>query len=71
MVEHDDAIGIEDGVDPMGDRDDGTILEHATPQRRLQECIRLDVNGGLYPLVLVDGLSHLSTVVTVSFLNLQ
>lgn len=64
MVEHDDAIGIENGVDPMSDRNDGTILEHTTSQRCLQESIRLDVNGGLHRLALV--IWHLSL-----FSNLQ
>ena len=70
MVEHDDAIGIENGVDPMSNGDYGTILEDTTPQRRLQECVSLYVNRRLHPLALACGLPHLSTVVRVSFLHL-
>lgn len=47
MVQDDDAIGIEDRVDPMSDRDNGTIFKHAATQRVLQQSICLDIDGGL------------------------
>lgn len=46
-VEDDDAVVVEDRVDPMGDCDDGAAAELLAPQRRLQECVGLDVDGGL------------------------
>lgn len=47
MVEHHDTIGIEDGVDPMSNSDDGAILERVAAQRALQQSVRLNVNGSL------------------------
>ena len=46
-AQHDDAVRVEDGVDAVRDRDDGAVLEDVAPQRRLQHCVRLDVDGGL------------------------
>ena len=47
-IEDHDSVGIENGVDSMRNRDDGPVMEHVTPERRLQQSIRLDVNGSLY-----------------------
>ena len=47
VIQHHDAVRVQDGVDAVRDRDDGAILEHATPQRGLQQRVRLDVDGGL------------------------
>lgn len=58
MVQDHDAIGIEDGVDAMGNRDDRPIFEHGAAQRALEHSVRLDINGRLSP---VNGcLSYLS-----------
>ena len=60
MVQHDNPITVEDGVDPMCNyclsvmhskdfegcltRNDSTILEHVTAQGCLQHCICLDID---------------------------
>ena len=35
VIENDDAVGVEDGVDAMRDGDDGAILEGLAPQSGL------------------------------------
>lgn len=49
VVEDDDAIGIEDCVDTMSNRDDSPIPEHTATQGALEQSIRLNVNRSLLP----------------------
>ena len=47
-VQHDDAVGIENGVYAMGDGDDGTVFEDGAAERGLEEGVGFDVDGGLW-----------------------
>ena len=43
-LEDDDAVRVENGVDAMGDGDDGAVLEGGSSKRGLQERVGLDVD---------------------------
>lgn len=43
-MENDDAVRVENSVDAMGDRDDGTVLEGGGSKCGLQERVGLDVD---------------------------
>ena len=45
LVQHNDLLGVEDGGDPLGHNDDGSIL-HLLAQRPAQSGIGLVVQGG-------------------------
>ena len=45
LLKEDDPVRVEDGVDAMGDGDYGPILKDAAAEGRLQERIRLDIDG--------------------------
>ena len=44
LLENDNPIRIEDSVDPMSDRDDGTIIEDVAAKCCLQQGVCLDVD---------------------------
>jgi hypothetical protein len=45
LLQHYDSIRVQNGVDTVRYRDDGTIVEDATPQSGLQHGICFDVNS--------------------------
>jgi len=45
LIKHDDAVRVEDGVDAVGDGDDGAVREKGRAQRRLQHAVCLHVHG--------------------------
>jgi hypothetical protein len=47
LVQNDDTIGVDDRVDAVRDRDDGSVLEDAAAQGALQVCVGFYVNRGL------------------------
>lgn len=47
VVEYHDTVRIENGVDAMRNRDDGSVLEHVAAQRHLEHSVRFNVNSGL------------------------
>lgn len=50
-IQYDDAVTVQDRIDPVGNGDDGLILEHAGTQGGLQHGIGLYIDGGLRLLV--------------------
>lgn len=51
MAENHDTVGVENGVDSMGDCDNRPILEATAPQSRLEECIGFNIDGSLVKMV--------------------
>lgn len=47
LVQDHDSIGIDDGVDAVRNRNDSAILEGATTQCALEECVCLHIHSGL------------------------
>jgi hypothetical protein len=47
LVQNDDTIGVDDRVDAVRDRNDGSVLEDAAAQGALQVCVGFYVNRGL------------------------
>ena len=45
-LEHHDAITVQDGVDAVGNGDDGALREQRGAQRGLEEGVGFDVDGG-------------------------
>jgi hypothetical protein len=48
LIEHHDAVTVDDCVDAMRDRDDGPVTERSTAERLLQQRIRLNVHRSLH-----------------------
>lgn len=61
MVQDDNAVGIEDGVDPMGDGNDGAVLEDVASQGRLEQRIRLDIDRSLDGNAVSPSVMHTDT----------
>lgn len=47
LVQDDDSIRINDGIDAVRNRDDGAVLEDTATQGTLKQCVRLYVDCGL------------------------
>ena len=45
MIENNDAVGVHDRIDSMGDGDDRSILEDIAAQCTLEHLVGLNVNG--------------------------
>lgn len=45
LVQHDNTVAVEDGVETVGDRDDGAVGEEGRPQCALHHGVRLNVHG--------------------------
>jgi hypothetical protein len=43
MIQDYDPVRVDDGVDTVCDRDDGSILENATAESELKKCVCLNV----------------------------
>jgi hypothetical protein len=59
VVEHHDAVRIEDGIDAMSNGDDGSVLEYVAAQCHLEHGVRFNVNGSLDDNVSVNIYRHL------------
>ena len=46
-VKHDNAVAVEDSIDPVRDGDDCAMLEDATSEHLLKESVGFNVDGGL------------------------
>lgn len=46
-IQYDDAVTVQDCIDPVGNGDDGFVLEHARTQGGLQHGISLYIYSGL------------------------
>lgn len=47
LVEHNDSIRIDDGVDAVRDRNNSAVLEYTAAQGTLEQRVRLHVHRGL------------------------
>lgn len=51
LVQNDDPVRVNDGVDAVRNGNNGSIREDAAAQGPLQQCIRFHVHCGLEPLL--------------------